>query len=140
MFTPSEYNLHLPAAQLQQLTGGDAALLAAAEAEALSEIKAYLNARYDLAPLDAGQWPSLLRTAAIDLIVARLGARSLPQGAPTHRVHRATAAREWLESCQAGNAWPGLLPRQELNARTGLPEASPLIGGSHPRAAQDRPE
>lgn len=138
LFTETDYALLLPAAQLRQLTDGNPSVLAAAEAAAISEVTATLGVRYDVAVLSTDAWPALLRAAALDLVAARLALRSAQPAAPL--LDRAQAQRAWLTRAAAGHYDLGLPVKAGLDPTTLLPTPLPLLGGSHPRSAQDRPE
>lgn len=115
---------------LQEITGGDATMLDAAELEAIGEITGYLNIRYkaadcfDLASIGTHNGIATVRAKLIDMLIFHLHKIAMPDMIPENRVNNYNNAINWLEKVASGYIAPN------LPIKTTDPSTSPLRFGN----------
>ena len=106
---------------LTTITGGDNALIDRTELQAIEEMNAYLNVRYDIVKVfdfSDGRNASIVMYLT-DIVLYHLHARISPDNIPTLRDERYKNAKDWLEKVADGFIKP-LLPVKDVTNSTPL--------------------
>lgn len=117
---------------LDTVTGGDDTLLDSMEANAIEEMTAYLNARYNTDTIfdPAEDTNKLVKLYLCDIILYHLHTRISPDNIPELRKDRYQNARDWLEKAADGFTSP-ILPTKEDSATMPI-----RYGSSSPKTDQ----
>ena len=130
--TDQDYTTIIGEAAFRAISQASTTARAAAEAEAIEEIAAYLRPVYDTDAIFAAEGADRSRLIIIcvaDIALYHLSA-SLPQKMGTDiRKERYARAIKWLEGVQAGKILPALPLATDEN---GEPAGFPLVAGSQP--------
>lgn len=108
--------------ELDVVTGQDSNLLDIIEADVITEVKQYLNVRFDADTIFSEAKRPQLALIVADLMLYHLHSRIAPDNIPTLRVDRYTNAKDWLEKVADGFINPDY-PQKET-------KGSPLRYGS----------
>lgn len=105
---------------LNAVTGGNQALIDLSETQAIEEMNAYLNVRYDIIKVfDVNNRNASIVMYLADIVLYHLHARISPDNIPTLREERYKNAKDWLEKVADGFIKP-LLPVKDVENSTPL--------------------